>query len=245
MVQVGPTEPAADIQANTTQGAPNEVAQGAIQPKETILQRAQDNPMLPSLLLFGGLLLMVIILFRALRKNTSIRKNRERQAGSPSDRIAEIHSRAQSSMDPGTKLMVDAESVARRLGAQLDNKGARLELLLEEADIKLEKLNRLLAIAERSGSSTEPLAISTPLPTQEPRAPRTLDPTVLDRARIDQDRADRTPTPQHGTNGSAQDQINDRIISLADDGLGCVEIARSLNQPIGQVELVLNLRKSS
>ena len=158
-----------------------------------------------------------------------------------------------SASPPANKAMLDAEEITRRLSAQLDNKAARLELLLEEADAKLSELNRVLAGAERSANRSIPPRSPDPLyaASQDDRmpAPRTLDPSLLDRARMDQDLAERgsmhTTPPSQMSTGSAQDQINERILRLADDGLGCIEIARSLNQPVGQVELVLNLRKSS
>lgn len=255
-MQVGPQEPQtqidSEIQSETQPH--NELAEGSIAQQPTLLERAQDNPLLPSLLLVGGIMLMIFILFRSLRKNHAVRATRDRAIGTPSERIAEIHQRAQSSTTAADKAMLDAEEITRRLSAQLDNKAARIELLLEEADAKLDELNRTLAGAERAPSRSvqprtpDPL-YSTTSSEQQPAAPRTIDPSLLDRARIDQDRADRVGAHEAqqapATTGSAQDQINERILNLADDGLGCVEIARSLNQPIGQVELVLNLRKSS
>lgn len=263
-MQVGPQEPQIQSEpqseidsenAGATHAQPHsELADGSNAQQPTLLERAQDNPLLPSLLLVGGIMLMIFILFRSLRKNHAARASRDHATGTPSERIAEIHQRAQSSTTAADKAMLDAEEITRRLSAQLDNKAARIELLLEEADAKLDELNRTLAGAERSPSRTtqtrtpDPLYSATPSE-QHPTAQRTIDPSLLDRARIDQDRADRVGTQEAqqalASTGSAQDQINERILTLADDGLGCVEIARSLNQPVGQVELVLNLRKSS
>lgn len=257
-MQVGPNEPPIETAPqNTAQSVTDpvqpagEFAEGSTSQPMTLLERAQDNPMLPSLLLVGGVMLMIFVLFRSLKKNHSVRVTRDHQTGSPADRIAEIHQRAQSSTSPANKAMLDAEEITRRLSAQLDNKAARLELLLEEADTKLAELNRTLAGAERSANrgaaprSADPLYAAPN--SEQPAVPRALDPSLLDRARMDQDLAERGSMNRESapSSVSAQDQINERILRLADDGLGCVEIARSLNQPIGQVELVLNLRKTS
>ncbi len=246
-MQVGPADPS--IESNTALPPAENGAQstGALtaEPSGSILEQAQDNPLIPSLLLAGGVLLAIMVLFRSLRKGHRIRKARDRQTPSPAARIAEIHERAQSSMDPSSRSMVDAEQLARRVGAQLDNKAARLELLLEEADRKLDLLNRHITAVQRANPAelTSERQIASHADQQHQRA---IDPTLLDRARLDQDLAERVPSePTRLSPGSAQDQINERILHLADDGLGTVEIARSLNQPVGQVELVLNLRKTS
>lgn len=252
-MQVGPNEPQAQIETPLVQQPAGELLESSPAKPISLLERAKENPLLPSFLLLGGVMLMIVIMFRSLKKNHSTRARRDHATGSPADRIAEIHERAQSSMTPANKAMLDAEEITRRLSAQLDNKAARLELLLEEADAKLSELNRTLAGAERSVNRNAPARSPDPLytgsTTEHLPAPRTLDPSLLDRARMDQDLAERGTThagpPSQATTGSAQDQINERILRLADDGLGCVEIARSLNQPVGQVELVLNLRKSS
>ncbi|MBL4592107.1 MAG: hypothetical protein JKY96_09130 [Phycisphaerales bacterium] len=241
-MQVGPEDPTNETQSTPVPAPQDESAQAiTTEPGGSILEQAKDNPMIPSLLLVGGVLLAIMVMFRAVRKGYRTRKVRDRNTPSPAARIDEIHQRAQSSMDPTSRSMVDAEQLARRLGAQLDNKAARIELLLEEADRKLDLLNRQIAGIDRTGS----LPMTSPTGQAEQPHQRAIDPSLLDRARIDQDLAERSPVATASTPGSAQDQINERILHLADDGLGSVEIARSLNQPIGQVELILNLRKTS
>ena len=94
---------------------------------------------------------------------------------------------------------------------------------------------------------------------ERPRAGRSIDPSVLDLARVEQDRAERNghharehaepkpaPQPDHTRPNDPQhtDPVHRRVWALADDGMPTLEIARSLNQPIGQIELILNLRKS-
>lgn len=205
--------------------------------------------LLPNVLLIGGILLAVIILMRLVRKNYKASAKRSNAQSSPSKRITDIHSAAQASITPATKAMVDAEEMARRVGAILDNKAARLELLIEEADAKLNILNRSLA-----GSPTP----QPPEPIQPPAQPvqptRTIDPSLLDRARLEQDQAERQtrvagriePTIQESKpEPIAQEpkSIQERVIELSAAGVSNIDIAHQLNYPIGQVELILNLRK--
>jgi DNA-binding NarL/FixJ family response regulator len=221
---------------------------------ERILGKFQDSDsLLPNALLLGGVLLMVILMFRMLRKNHKANARRANKQPSPSKRIADIHTQAQSSMEPARKVMVDAEEMARRLGATLDNKAARLELLIEEADLKLNALNRTLAGSPPSTNPTPPPTPPTP-PTQPTRS---IDPTLLDRARIEQDQEERQtrvagridpvapePKPEQPAPPPPQQvSIQDQIAELAASGIPNAQIAQQLNYPIGQVELILNLRK--
>lgn len=210
-----------------------------------IAARSEANDsLLPSLLLAAGVVLAMVIMMRMLR-----RRHTERViVPDAEDRIAAIHERAAGSTTPIERAMSDAEQLARRLAATMENKAARLELLIEEADRKLEELNKAVSQVSR----TTPVA-------ERPRAGRSIDPSVLDLARVEQDRAERNghharehtepkPAPQtdHNRPNDPQhaDPVHRRVWALADDGMPTLEIARSLNQPIGQIELILNLRKS-
>lgn len=210
-------------------------------------EASESKSLLPTMLLAFGVMLAMFFMMRMLR-----RKQSTRPIPMPvEDRISAIHEMATSTISPVERAMSDAEQLARRLAATMENKAARLELLIEEADRKLEELNRAVSQASRT----------TPERTPAPR--RTLDPTLLDRARVEQDRAERNghhePTPlpiTPTTNARAEpthtgsdhpshaDPVHRRIWALADDGMPPMDIARSLNQPVGQVELILNLRKS-
>ncbi len=208
-----------------------------------------ENSMLPNILLIVGMVLIVFIVMRSLRRTTQKSRARDNALGSPSERIAEIRDQAMSSMEPGRKVMVDAEDIARRLGATLDNKAARLELLIEEADAKLDQLNRALA----NGPPREQHDASAGHSTHQPAPNRTLDPSLLDRARVEQDLQDRqsrvagriAPAPKPEVAPEPEISISDQIHDLALRGKSSKEIATELGQPIGQVELIMNLRKRS
>ncbi|MEQ8770441.1 MAG: hypothetical protein RIB60_08025 [Phycisphaerales bacterium] len=146
-----------------------------------------DQSLLPGLLMAGGVLLAVVIMLRHWRRT---RRNSTELDRDPRERIDEIHDRSMS-RDRIETQMAEAEELVRRLGATLDNKAARLEILLEQADHMLDRL-------EGSG----------------PRA------------------------TQHPPSG------HDAVYRLADEGRAPAEIAAALDRPIGQVELILNLRKS-
>lgn len=161
----------------------------------------------PTLLFVFGMLVLIAVLFRVLRKNTA--RRRSDPLATPRERIERIRSEAGSRAHVET-YSAEAEELTRRLSAILDNKAARLELLIEEAD---QRLARLTQAAVGSGVRTRP---------HEPEA-----------------HAFRPSQPA----GEAIDPMHRRICELAEDGLDPVQIAKRLEQPIGQVELVLNLHK--
>lgn len=174
--------------------------------------------LLPGALMAFGVLVLIMIMVRMLKRNLS--RNAPAQEGTPRERIERIRAEA-SARSPTESFQADAEELTRRLGAILDNKAARLELLIEEADDRLAKLDRAnlgASVQTRPvehdagafrATAPEPVRAAAPPPSPEPQ----VDPT--------------------------QRQIYD----LADSGLGPVEIAQRLDQPIGQVELILNLRR--
>lgn len=107
-------------------------------------------------------------------------------------------------------MMADAEELTRRLAAILDNKAARIEVLIEHAD------QRLAALAEaeaKTAAQPSPAQCDPPTP-PEPPAPLSLDP------------------------------LHRRVYDLADKGISPVEIARQIDRPTGQIELILALRRA-
>jgi Family of unknown function (DUF6115) len=241
---------------------------------ERLIERLRTSENLPTILLVGGVVLMLVLMMRMLIRNTKSNRRRTHNLPDPSERIQNIHDSAQASMLPSQKAMVDAEEMARRLGAVLDNKAARLELLIEEADIKLDALNRMHA---QSSSSLNPSTSQTgnqstnqPINqsiNQSNNQVRTIDPSLLDRARVEQDIEDRQsrvvgridPESMTQPDQMQPDQIQthppihapapkpvpirDQVLELSSQGLSNIDIAHQLQQPIGQVELILNLNR--
>ena len=233
-------------ESDTIQSAPTEIPSELILGEPTVqsqtpagwldaLRAEYADSMVPRMLMaFGVLVLMYLMMRRLIR--------RPRPSITPHEtRVQDIHDRAAAGVTPIERAVADAEQLARRLAATLDNKADRIDLLIQEADRKLDELNKAIAAVARS----------TPVSTQDrPQRPtRTIDPSLMDRARVEQDRAERQPEPRHEPRLAREspdetNPVHRRVWALADDGMAPVEIARSLNQPVGQVELILNLRKS-
>lgn len=213
------------------------------QPTGFLDQFRAENSMIPNILLAVAMIILVFLIFRSLKKTHKSNAARANAMGTPSERIEELRHRAETSMEPAERLMVEAEDIARRLGAVLDNKAARLELLIEEADAKLDQLNRAI--------SSNPKSTEEPAPASRATA-RAIDPSLLDRARLEQDQQEREARVAGRIEPSVsvtdepepiEISISDQIHELALKGKSPHEIAQELKQPVGQVELIINLQK--
>jgi cell division septation protein DedD len=123
-----------------------------------------------------------------------------------------------------SSLMVEMLETARQMTAQLDTRAARLELLMNEADAKLAALKSASTMPVTPAASTPTL----PPPAAALPAPPEPTPTPVEEA---PSRAETPPDPRHA-----------EVYDLADQGRSPHEIARHLNRPNGEVELILALR---
>jgi hypothetical protein len=123
-----------------------------------------------------------------------------------------------------SNLLVELSEMARQVTAQLDTRATKLELLMKEADEKIETLRALQAQSP-----------SLPQPTL---APTGLRQSLAEREALMQP-LDAPPPPP-------EPQIDPRhaeIYALADQGRTPVDIASRLGRPSGEIELILALRQ--
>ena len=105
---------------------------------------------------------------------------------------------------------------AQQLAARLDNKAARLEVLIQQADERISLMSQL--------SGTGGVAQDGPSLTGV---------AELDRAR--------TPVAANGPPISL-DPLTQSVYELADSGYQSIQIAQELDEQVGKVELILSLR---
>ena len=91
------------------------------------------------LLLAAGVLLLTIVALMRYRKRL---RNRSHTDASPDQRMKRLAER-QRSVESLDGLMVQVQELTRECAAQIDNRAAKLEKLLREADEKIRHLERL------------------------------------------------------------------------------------------------------
>lgn len=194
---------------------------------------AKTKEHLSQVLIVVGLMGMMLIIFRLLKKNSKNRRShRSAQNPPPTPQPMSTHtSVSKASRDQIEQLMSDAEELTRRLAAHMDNKAAHLETLLAQTEDRIVELERLIADAvahtgndqakdQQQASASDHQGFSDGLPV----APH--------------------DHPQREESG-AVDPLHRRVYALADEGCSAIDIARKLDRPTGQIELILALRQSA
>jgi hypothetical protein len=117
-------------------------------------------------------------------------------------------------------LLVEYEKMIRNMTAGVDTRAVKLELLIKEADDKIAELRALIASPGSGGSDGAALMkLSNPYSAAPPSNPPAPTPG---------------PDPRHA-----------EIYALVDQGLTPRDVARRLNRPNGEIELILALRAGS
>jgi hypothetical protein len=172
----------------------------------------------PIAALDNGFFLLLAMLCLVMLSVAMLRRSQQRQATAREvtrEHMARLRDQhnLRGSMDD---LLVQLEEVARRVNAQVDTRFAKLEAVIHDADQRIARLEQL------TGRVTTP---APPLTAPEPAASPPPDPAPP-----------RPPT-------TPPDERRRRIFDLADQGTSALVIADALQLPIGEVELILSLRK--
>lgn len=200
----------------------------------------RPGELLAGILMLAGMLLMVFVVMNWARRKTRARRSRPDLA--PDERLAELRARA-ARVDPIAAAAVESEQVARRFASMLDNKSRRLELLLDDTDARIARLEQLLDLASSRG-------------VPEGEVLRRVDAGGVvgggeavgfgERVGLGGGVGGGGGGGDLGDDGddSAVDPLTREVYALADAGLAAAEIARRLEQHTGKVELILALRSA-
>lgn len=175
------------------------------------------------LILVVGMGLLLLVLFGswvARRKPASGSGAGEQSAdaGTPEERQQRRREFDAMHRDLG-KAMTEIETLARRLGDDLEAKTARIETLMRQADEKIATLQRMQAGANAIAD-------------EKPNPPGVA---AMNRP---------APEPDPPSENDAPDPLSREVYKLADAGHSSMEIARKLSEQIGKVELILALRRA-
>jgi hypothetical protein len=158
-------------------------------------------------------------------------------------------------------LLVELQELSRKISAEIETRFAKLEAAIQDADRRIAVLNRLNRELDEnsSGSGSGSDSQQTKRSGQTGKTSKKKKPSRATRsnskstdsgdskprassARSDDGKSEDRKSESAGT--ANLDSRNDVIYELADAGLTPVEIARDLGRTPGEVELILNLRRS-
>lgn len=127
------------------------------------------------------------------------------------------------------QVMTELERLARQIHGRVDTQFAKLEAVIRDADDRIEKLSRLMRASE-GGAALDVTVSDERIETSGASEPNSAPPA----------RSASASSPDT----SMRNELRSQVRALCRDGSSAEEIARALNQPIGEVQLMLSLEKT-
>lgn len=179
----------------------------------------------------SGLMFLLVVLCLVILSVSMLRRSQQRIATRRDltrESLARLRDQKEvrQSMDD---LLVELEECARRINAQVDTRFAKLEAVIRDADQRIARMSALLTggAGHAGAVATDPeFRPGLPLATTPAKNPAT----------------DAATTPSEPLPRTREERFA-RIYQLADKGSTPMTIADALQIPLGEVELILNLRK--
>ena len=151
------------------------------------------------------------------------------------------------SIGPAAAWEVEMHEVARRLSGQLDSKMIALEELVREADRAAARLEAAIAAAPQPAPAVESSDDETPEvapPTAGPSEPKPAEDAAEPVDQAEEFHVDPELPPEPSTEPQkTRQRRHEEVYTLADYGLDAVEIARRTGHPVGEIQLILALRR--
>lgn len=166
-----------------------------------------------------GLTVLLISTRKKIRANAAVPKATVRERY---QQLSQAPVRANPQQDLHD-LIRELDDLSRQINARIDTRFAKLETVIRDADQRIEELTELLRrMGDMQGvTQTSPV----PVPPKAPLKGR-------QREQIDFEPA------------SPPDNLRSRVAQLADHGHSPLEIAESMNKPVGEIELMLALHRT-
>jgi hypothetical protein len=161
-------------------------------------------------------LLGIIVAVTTIMLISTRRKIREAK-NTPRTYARELYSRLKeekTTINEVQEVMIEMEELARHIHGRIDTRYAKLEKVIRDADERIDKLSRLVRAAQ--GDATADVTVADTEPSKDSRSDK---PEEVPAAHAD-------------------------VCRLADAGLRPMDIAKEVGSTIGEVELILALRKT-
>lgn len=195
-----------------------------------------DQPPYVVALLVLGVLLVIASMFIGLRN----RKKSGTQHVTAREQLERVKQREGLKRDL-EGLAVEIEEMARRVGAQLDNKAARLETLLDQADAAAHRLEQArLAMLNPAASLSSEAATS-----HEDHSGGSLAKPTAGSKGVGADSFEAgNGKPSGDGGGGGAERLSFDVIRLHAQGMSAAEIARAVGEDSGKIELILALQNA-
>jgi len=186
-----------------------------------------------------GLLWIGIVIFLGV---LLLVKSRQRVARSKAHDKLSVQERVQMQFrdrniycDQMNELMAALADLSRQINGQIDTRLAKLEILLRQADEKIDALNRH---KEKYPNSDQKQSSTKKQPAPSEQADKELSgEDIKDIAA----QFHQSLPPEKQTNGENLSPQARQILELFNQGISKIDIAQQLGRPIGEIELILSL----
>ena len=178
-------------------------------------------PSLQTMAMVVGLLLIIgIVLWNNQKKRRAAEKGGSRRELTR-ETVRGVASQG-ALKDDMQRLLAELLETTRDIESQLETKFRKLDVLVGEADEKIAELKHMLAAVEK---------------------PTGKKPAARKGARTIGKQADASPKADHPADDAPVAVEHEGVYRLADEGLDSRQIAVKLDKSIGEIELILALRK--
>ncbi len=165
------------------------------------------------ILLLGIMILTGFMLISVRRK---IRRSKERDGLSVKERLKQETQGREVYTQIG-ELMAELADLSRQINGQIDMRLAKMDILLRETDQKIEKLQQLTGTKiDFKNNISDAVILS---PTAETKVQPLLE------------------------KEKATDPVVEEVLKLKSKGMSSVAIAQQLDRPVGEIELILAIRR--
>ncbi len=190
---------------------------------------------------FGQLVLLALIVIVLAILLRSARSRWQRSVAMSRDSVRERYEKLKSDRTATRevdKVLVELDQLARQVHGRLDTQLVKLEILINDADQRIDKLSRLV----RAAQGTEALDIT--LDSEEPYDDSPPAAATSGDAPASASLASVTLGTDKGKSDGGESGPHGPIYRLADRGMSPLEIAQQVGRTTGEIELILSLRKA-
>jgi len=200
-----------------------------------LLSQAEPSPVggtldtyRPYIFIAGIVVLTIVIMRSTIRR---IQKSRARSQKSVKERVQDLTGTQEMYSSMGN-LMAELAELSRQINGQIDTRCAKLEILLKQADQAIEKLQSL------QGN----LPISKADPEDTKRSKDSGEPPHRIFRESLSSSSEAKPVFSENPPASTPETAQVReVLNLSAKGMSPVSIAKVLNRPVGEIELILSL----